>query len=216
MVKKQTVNYLFTDIKKCFVELLVNTPEDVEVKYKQTTDDRIFISLVDLWRFTWKQCGHRLCRQVSQEAKPDSSREQKLTNSGLNISEDGANVGGKLLRKGAVFGYSYSFYVKSLLHTGLSQKNGNVTRLMLLIAHEVWEWKKGSYLQYHAIQQLSLKLEQELLKRFQLLFRYRKFPRVMVHRFQQPITKGCKYNKMTECTQIFYLCKYVDSITFGY
>lgn len=48
MVKKETVNYLFTDIKKCFVELLVNTPEDVEVKYKQTTDDRIFISLVDL------------------------------------------------------------------------------------------------------------------------------------------------------------------------
>lgn len=41
--------------------------------------------------------------------------------------------------------------------------------------------KRGTYLQYHAIKQLPFQLEQELLKRFQLLFRNGKFPRIVVH-----------------------------------
>lgn len=49
-----TMTYLFTDIQQWFVKLLVHSPENVEVKHKQTTDERIFISLVDLRWFTWK------------------------------------------------------------------------------------------------------------------------------------------------------------------
>lgn len=44
----RTLNYLFTDIKQCFEELFVDTPEDVKVKHKETTDPSIFISLVNL------------------------------------------------------------------------------------------------------------------------------------------------------------------------
>lgn len=56
--------------------------------------------------------------------------------------------------------------------------------------------KKQSHLQYHAIQKLSLQLKQELLKWFQLLFRNGKFPRVMVHRLQQPTPGGCNYRRV--------------------
>ena len=49
--RHRTQNYLFTDIKQCLVELFVNTPEDVEVKDKETTDASILISLVNLRRF---------------------------------------------------------------------------------------------------------------------------------------------------------------------
>lgn len=52
-----------------------------------------------------------------------------------------------------------------------------------------------SYLQYHAIQQLSLKLEKKLLKWFQLLFGNGKFSRIMMHRFQQPVTAGSSYKR---------------------
>lgn len=44
-------------------------------------------------------------------------------------------------------------------------------------------YRKGIYLEYHAIQELSLKFEQELLKWFQLLFGDGELPRVVVHRF---------------------------------
>lgn len=50
----KTITHLFTDIQQWFVKLLVHSPENVEVKHKQTTDERIFIPLVNLRWFTWK------------------------------------------------------------------------------------------------------------------------------------------------------------------
>lgn len=39
--------YLFTDIEQRFVELLVDTSENVKVEDKETTDPSILISLVN-------------------------------------------------------------------------------------------------------------------------------------------------------------------------
>lgn len=47
--------HLFTDIEQRLVKLFVNTPENVKVKHKETTDTSIFVSLVNFWRFTWKR-----------------------------------------------------------------------------------------------------------------------------------------------------------------
>lgn len=117
-------------------------------------------------------------------------KKKQLTNFGFNTCKYGANIEGKLLSKGTVFGNCYSLprIIKSLFDTGLLQ----IIRIMFitlssqkpLLNTNIINARRESHLEYHAIQQLPLQLEQELLKRFQLVFRNGKFPRVMVHRFQ--------------------------------
>lgn len=61
---------------------------------------------------------------------------ETLTNFGLHICEDGANVEGKLLGKGAVFrdGDALGWVIKPLLHTGLSDI-GQLTLLKGALNH---------------------------------------------------------------------------------
>lgn len=70
----------------------------------------------------------------------------------------------------------------NLCSTQACQRGANITSDFIFLGHKK-QHRKGIYLEYHAIQQLSLKLEQEFLKWFQLLFRNGEFPRIMVHRF---------------------------------
>lgn len=70
----------------------------------------------------------------------------------------------------------------NLCSTQACHRGVNIISYFIFLGHKKHH-REGIYLEYHAIQQLSLKLEQELLKRFQLLFRNGEFPRVMVHRF---------------------------------
>lgn len=51
------------------------------------------------------------------------------------------------------------------------------------------------HLQYHAVQQLPLKLEQQLLKRFQLLFGNGELSGVVVYRLQQPTARGRNHSR---------------------
>lgn len=117
-------------------------------------------------------------------------KKKQLTNFGFNTCKYGANIEGKLLSKGTVFGNCYSLprIIKSLLDTGLLYI---IWILFIILSSQkpllntnIIYTRRQSHLEYHAIQQLPLQLEQELLKRFQLVFRNGKFPRVMVYRFQ--------------------------------
>lgn len=62
--------------------------------------------------------------QICRKWPTSQATKEKLTNFGLNIGEYGADVEGKLLGKGTVFGDSSSFpgIIEPLLHTGLSHR----------------------------------------------------------------------------------------------
>lgn len=123
----RTEIHLFTDIEQRLVKLFVNTPENVKVKHKETTDTSIFVSLVNFWRFTWKR--EKKQPEISPALKNNLKetsllwKKKQLTNFGFNTCKYGANVEGKLLSKGTVFGNCYSLprIIKSLFDTGLLQ-----------------------------------------------------------------------------------------------
>lgn len=72
----RTRKYLFTDVEQGFVELFVDAPKDVKVKHKETTYASIFISLVNLWRFTCQQnrCKDRNYTEVAVKISHKSNR----------------------------------------------------------------------------------------------------------------------------------------------
>lgn len=78
-----TMTYFFTDVEQWFVKLLVHSPENVEVKHKQTTDERIFISLVNLRWFTWKWSKtlmEKCLRGAGRESNKHTNKPKKTRN----------------------------------------------------------------------------------------------------------------------------------------
>lgn len=123
--KKQIAKYLFANVEQRFVELFVNSPEDMKVQCVKGTNDYIFIPLVDLWWFTCTQKGEHWGKNQAQvksfRLKKCKLKKKEPTNFGLNIGEDIAYIEGKLLGKGSVFGNGDSIarIIKSLLYTRL-------------------------------------------------------------------------------------------------
>lgn len=175
------------------------------MKHKETADAGIFISLVNLWRFAWIQ--HRHKKSFNLQAKCDQKWNQSILRrenwpildsmlvNMVRMLKANSSAKALFLATATPSPGSSNLCSTQACHTitdiqSVLKSPMFKTIELYLCLHifsplKRWIQKHSkSHLQYHAVQQLALKLEQELLEWFQFLFRNGKFSRVMMHRLQ--------------------------------